>query len=82
MPRGKTDVDWTILSASKLPGVGQYNISSRPKTSPAIVLTKKGTTQLDLIIKRAAELPGPGDYDILSSTPVPGGLEMFLLGQE
>ena len=64
LPRGKTDVDWTVLTASKLPGVGQYNIASRPRTSPSIRFPKKGNSHLDLIIKRAAELPGPGDYDL------------------
>lgn len=80
-PRGKTDVDWTVLNASKLPGVGQYNIS-RPKTVSAVSFPKKGTSGLDLTIKRAASLPGVGDYDIADSTPAKGGLEVFLLGLE
>ena len=82
LPRGKTDVDWIVLTASKLPGVGQYNVASRPKTSSSIVFPKKGTSNLDLVIRRAATLPGPGEYDLEEATPSRGGIERSLMGLE
>lgn len=78
LPRGKTDVDWIILRAKKLPGVGEYNIASRPKTV-STSFPRKGTSALDLVIKRGKSFPGPGDYDLDESTPPKGGIEMQLL---
>jgi hypothetical protein len=78
LPRGKTDVDWIILRAKKLPGVGEYDIASRPKTV-STSFPRKGTSALDLVIKRGKSFPGPGDYDLDESTPAKGGIEMQLM---
>ena len=80
MGRGKTDVDWTIMTASKLPGVGQYELKNKSKSKRSVKLNGKGTSQLDRIITKAKTLPGPGDYNIIEATPKPGSLEDFLLG--
>ena len=80
--RGKTDVDITQLRASKLPGVGQYEVSKKSKSGRSVKLTSKGTTQLDRIIDNAKRLPGPGDYNLSNdATHKPGSMEAYLLGE-
>jgi len=82
MSRGKTDVGWTMLRASKLPGVGQYNVAGKGKPSRSVKLNSKGTTQLDTIIENARKLPGPGYYNLSQdATHKAGSLEAYLLGE-
>ncbi len=80
--RGKTDVDWLMLRAAKIPGVGQYDVASKSNRGRSVKLTSKGTTQLDIIIERAKKLPGPGDYTLSQdATHKPHSLEAYLLGE-
>merc|ERR1711871_1542250 len=62
--RGKTDVDWTILNASKLPGIGQYNPVLPANSQRSVKLIGKGKSQLGEIITRASKIPGPQDYNL------------------
>ncbi len=82
MSRGLTDVDVLTRRASKLPGVGQYNVSKKGRSGRSVKLTSKGTTQLDRIIDNASKLPGPGDYNLSQeATHKPGSMEAYLLGE-
>ena len=81
MGRGKTDVDLTIATAAKLPGVGSYNIQSRAGTKRSVTLTSKGTSELDKVISKAKKVPGPGDYNLNpDTTPAPNSVEAYVLG--
>lgn len=81
MGRGKTDVDWTIATASKLPGVGRYNIQSKSGSKRSVTLTSKGTSELDKVISKAKKLPGPGDYNLNpDASPAPNSVEAYVLG--
>lgn len=72
--RGKTDVDCTLLVASKLPGVGAYNISTSLKPDKrgnlnlrgSIPFQGKGISDLDYRILAASKSPGPGTYNLCS----------------
>jgi hypothetical protein len=82
--RGKTDVDWTILNASKLPGIGQYNPVLPANSQRSVKLIGKGKSQLDEIITRASKIPGPQDYNLQGLENVKtkaGSLEAYLLGE-
>jgi hypothetical protein len=78
MGRGKTDVDLLIYTASKLPGVGQYNLSptTSATSSPvrsvkngAIPFQSRGKTDIDRLILDSSKLPGVGAYNLDSSRP-------------
>lgn len=79
--RGKTDVDWTILTASKLPGVGQYKLEKSSRSQRAAKILGKGTTELDRVVASATKMPGPGDYSLIANTkPRPNSMEAYILG--
>lgn len=73
--RGKTDVDWLENAARKIPGVGNYNISSDHLADDpinklkvkykALPFSGRGKSDLDLKVSVAKQLPGPGDYNIM-----------------
>ncbi len=66
MGRGKTDVDWAILTAKQLPGPGYYNIDDpeHRRLPPTTTFVSRGKTDLDWKILNASMMPGPGYYDL------------------
>jgi hypothetical protein len=79
--RGKSDVDWTILMASKLPGVGQYDLHKSSQPRGAAKILGKGKTELDKVILKAKRMPGPGDYELIADgKPRPNTIDAYILG--
>ena len=79
--RGKSDVDWTILTASKLPGVGQYDLEKSSQLRGGAKILGKGKSELEKVILDAKRMPGPGDYELIADGKSrPNSINAYILG--
>ena len=61
--RSKTELEKTILKASRLPGPGQYlGAGHMPLPKGGVMSSSKRKTDVDWTIYRASSIPGPQDY--------------------
>ena len=71
--RSKSDLEWQILRASRIPGVGDYDERTPPISGGQIAKTS-GKSALEWAILRASQIPGAGDYEVDEATkPKHGG---------
>ncbi|KAJ1484465.1 hypothetical protein T484DRAFT_1797028 [Baffinella frigidus] len=74
MSKPKSDVDWLILRASKIPAPGHYGVPDiRTGMLGARFSTARPKTSLDWEIARAKKTPGPGAYNVEGMLPNYGG---------
>jgi hypothetical protein len=61
--RGRSDVDWLMMEASRRPGPGSYNFDV-PKKEGGKFGCAKLKSDLDARLESKRNIPGPGAYDV------------------
>mmetsp|Transcript_12033 Transcript_12033/g.41768 ORF Transcript_12033/g.41768 Transcript_12033/m.41768 type:complete len:424 (+) Transcript_12033:548-1819(+) len=73
MSRPKSDIDWQVYSASKIPGPGDYNTIEPVKVSGGRFSTARPKSAVETLIRMSSQIPGPGHYNVPSSSGIEGG---------
>ena len=73
MATSKSELDWIIYRAAKLPGPSDYGAPDLPRKEGVRFSNVDLPTEIDMIAKRASQTPGPQDYDLNKSSLHQGG---------